>query len=48
MTGLAQVSHILGEHPSSTCPAYERERGFDRRACRLTPLLLGRRAGKLC
>lgn len=45
---LAQVSSILREHPSSPCPADERERGFHRKVCRLTPLPLGRRAGKPC
>ena len=44
---LAQVSSILGEHPSSPCPADERETGFHRKMCRLTPLPLGRRAGKV-
>lgn len=45
---LAQVSSILGEHLSSPCPADERERGFHREVCRLTPLPLVGRAGKHC
>lgn len=45
---LAQVSSILGEHLSFPCPADEREKGFRRKVCRLTPLPLGRRAGKPC
>jgi len=45
---LAQVSSVLGKYLSSPCPADVRERGFHRKACRLTPLLLGRRAGKPC